>query len=156
MANQDYNLLVHHFQACVSIYTSRESLESEVSSLTLISSMIVERWIQKFQLFTMISQIYSLLLVYVLNLLNRNFWLYLKFVRLFIELQAYSILFVLVFDKMVGSIFRVRPNSDNHIFGTAFIEMIGARALQRSKLVRAEKRMWSVTLRMSLKTCMKH
>lgn len=115
MANQDYNLLVHHFQACVSIYTSRESLESEVSSLTLISSMIVERWIQKFQLFTMISQIYSLLLVYVLNLLNRNFWLYLKFVRLFIELQAYSILFVLVFDKMVGSIFRIRPNSDNHI-----------------------------------------
>lgn len=96
----------------MSIYTSRESLESEVSSLTLISSMIVERWIQKFQLFTLISLIYSLLLVYVLNLLNRNFLLYLKFVRLFIEL--YSILFI-VFDKMVGSIFRIRPNSDNHI-----------------------------------------
>jgi len=40
------------------------------------------------------------------------------------NVQLFCTLFLYVFGKIVGLNIRIRPNSDNHIFGTALVDTI--------------------------------
>ena len=41
----------------------------------------------------------------------------------FLDLQYFIHYTLVVFGRIVGPVIRIRPNSDNHVFGTALIKI---------------------------------